>query len=75
MGPHFREFLSEYDLRTDKRWNWLGAPEHFYRARFPPLKLGESVYYLNALESVMSSHEMSVIAAENIAKMLFNDFG
>ncbi|XP_048399735.1 prenylcysteine oxidase-like isoform X1 [Stegostoma tigrinum] len=62
-------FLSYYSVQVT---DWLAYPQYTSMKGIPPVILHDNLYYLNGVEWIASSMEMSAIAAKNIALLGYN---
>ncbi|XP_043559762.1 prenylcysteine oxidase-like [Chiloscyllium plagiosum] len=62
-------FLSYYSVQVT---DWLAYPHYTSMKGIPPIVLHDNLYYLNGVEWIASSLEMSAIAAKNIALLGYN---
>eukprot|EP01134_Creolimax_fragrantissima_P003817 CFRG3817T1 len=58
------------------RHTWTHAyPVLYPNPEFPPVRLGKSIFYVNAFESVVSCMECSAISAHNVAQLVVSALG
>lgn len=57
-----------------KEESWDAYPLYVPPEKFSPFKLTDGLYYNNAIESIASAMEMSVIAAKNSVILVKNYF-
>lgn len=62
--------FSSYDSVQVKKW--LAYPQYSPPEKCPPIVLHDNLYYLNGIERVASTMEMSAIAAKNAALLAYH---
>jgi prenylcysteine oxidase/farnesylcysteine lyase len=56
-----------------ERWQWQAYPILIPMSRWPPFQLSRGLYYVNAMESAVSTMETEVIASRNVVNLLKRD--
>jgi len=74
LTPLLKEIPNQ-DQITIKNWQAYPIMKKFDKdtLEFSPFQLGPSFYYVNAIEPVISSMEVEIMAARNIIRMVLAD--